>query len=456
MLFALCFMHTIVQERRKFGPLGFNVPYEFNQSDLSASVQFMQNHLNDVETKKRPVDWTVVNYMVCEVQYGGRITDDWDRRLFNTYGKAWLAKEILQSTFSFYELGNMRYAIPTGNTNDIDTFRRYIESLPQIDNPEVFGLHTNADLAYRTMQTKRNLETILNVQPKESGGGGGLTREEIVLKQAEDLQSKLPTDYKRDEVNQQIKAIGGMGRPLNICLSQEVDRLQKVISVVRTMLINLKLAIAGTIVMSAELSQMLDALFMARVPARWEKVSQLVMPNIGLWWVNILQRNEQLVSWLRNNRPFAFWLTGFFNPQGFLTANRQEVCRRHAKENWALDDMVDSSEVLKYEKDELRKGPEEGVYIHGLFLDGCKWDKAKGRLVDSDPKVLHAPLPVIHIGAVLSVNKRRDPNNEPYSCPLYKTPKRTGLNFVTSIDLRTEEPRDKWICRGVCLLSSKD
>jgi dynein heavy chain len=100
--------------------------------------------------------------------------------------------------------------------------------------------------------------------------------------------------------------------------------------------------------MSAELSQMLDALFMARVPALWQAVSQLIMPNIGLWWVNILNRNEQLVSWLASNRPNAFWLTGFFNPQGFLTANRQEVCRRHAKENWALDDMVDSSEVLKY------------------------------------------------------------------------------------------------------------
>ena len=95
MLYALCFMHTIVQERRKFGPLGFNVPYEFNQSDLSACVQFMQNHLNDMETKKRPVDWIVINYMVCDVQYGGRITDDWDRRLFNTYGKAWLTQQCL-------------------------------------------------------------------------------------------------------------------------------------------------------------------------------------------------------------------------------------------------------------------------------------------------------------------------------------------------------------------------
>ena len=91
--------------------------------------------------------------------------------------------------------------------------------------------------------------------------------------------------------------------------------------------------------------------------------------------------------WLVNGRPLCFWLTGFFNPQGFLTANRQEVCRKHAKDQWALDDVVNHTEVLRHERDEVRKGPDEGIYIYGLFLEGCRWDKAGNRLADSEPKV---------------------------------------------------------------------
>merc|ERR1719482_2686938 len=210
-----------------------------------------------------------------------------------------------------------------------------------------------------------------------------------------DLQGKLPADYKADDVKTGIKSLGGMGKPLNICLKQEIDRLQKVISTVRFMLAQLKIAIAGTIVMSPELAEALDALFMARVPPVWTKVSVLIAPNMGVWWLNILNRAEQFTSWLRNGRPSCFWLTGFFNPTGFLTANRQEVCRKHNKEGWALDDVVNLTKVVNMEKEEVRKGPDEGVYIYGLFLDGCRWDKPGNKLADSVPKVLFAPLPVL-------------------------------------------------------------
>lgn len=127
--------------------------------------------------------------MVCEVQYGGRITDDLDRELFNSYGEEYLKDQIFNTEHVFKEIHNegggggreiFKYKIPANQTGELATYRQYIETVPQVDNPEVFGLHGNADLTFRLKESLEMIDTIMETRPKDSNSGGGKTREEIV------------------------------------------------------------------------------------------------------------------------------------------------------------------------------------------------------------------------------------------------------------------------------------
>ncbi|RXM37302.1 Dynein heavy chain 8, axonemal [Acipenser ruthenus] len=438
MLYSVAFLHTCVQERRKFGPLGWNIPYEFNSADFTASVQFIQNHLDECSIKKG-VSWVTVRYMLGEVQYGGRVTDDYDKRLLNCFSRVWFSEKMFEPTFCFYT----NYKIPVCKT--VEQYMEFIQSLPAVDTPQVFGLHPNADITYQSNTSSEVLNTITNIQPKESGGGAGETRETIVYRLAQDMLEKLPPNYLPHEVKARLIKMGALSS-MNIFLRQEIDRMQKVISLVRSSLSDLKLAIEGTIIMSENLRDALDNMYDARIPKLWKKLSW-DSATLGFWFTELLERNTQFSTWIFEGRPNVFWMTGFFNPQGFLTAMRQEVTRAH--KGWALDTVTLHNEVLKQAKEEITSPPAEGVYVYGLYLDGAGWDRRNGKLTESTPKVLFTSLPVVHIFAINSTAPK-DPKL--YICPVYKKPRRTDLTYITAVCLRTSQPPDHWILRGVALL----
>lgn len=245
--------------------------------------------------------------------------------------------------------------------------------------------------------------------------------------------------------------------------------MQRILGIVRKTLQDVISAIDGSIIMTPEISDAINCIFDAKVPANWltdpsgAEISWL-LPKLGGWIGSLSERNKQLNEWLKSpQRPQYFWLTGFFNPQGFLTSVAQEVTRAHKKADkggdaWSLDDVQQTAQVKMDMKttEGIKDSPPEGVYIFGLYLEGARMGKQG--LDDSEPKKMFSELPVVHISADLkSKSKESDKGNSPYACPVYKYPRRTDKYLVTKINLQCEGTgKEKWTLRGVALLCSTD
>lgn len=72
---------------------------------------------------------------------------------------------------------------------------------------------------------------------------------------------------------------------------------------------------------------------------------------------------------------------------------------------------------------ELTERPEAGCFIHGLFLEGARWDAHAGLLTESRPKELHTEMAVIWM---VPTPNRKPPQSGIYVCPIYKTLTRAG------------------------------
>lgn len=93
----------------------------------------LKSFLNDNED----IPWDAMNYMFAEINYGGRVTDDWDRILVYSMLKRFFSIDNLEENYTFTDSG--KYFIPDCTT--LDQFKEFINDIPSSDDPEIFGLN---------------------------------------------------------------------------------------------------------------------------------------------------------------------------------------------------------------------------------------------------------------------------------------------------------------------------
>eukprot|EP00227_Mantoniella_beaufortii_P011774 CAMPEP_0197579874 /NCGR_PEP_ID=MMETSP1326-20131121/3768_1 /TAXON_ID=1155430 /ORGANISM="Genus nov. species nov., Strain RCC2288" /LENGTH=4505 /DNA_ID=CAMNT_0043143449 /DNA_START=243 /DNA_END=13760 /DNA_ORIENTATION=+ len=439
-VFALCYFHAAILERKKFGVgnlpnaasgIGWNMNYPFNTGDLLCCGQCVNNYLEN----NSKVPWDDLKYIIGEIMYGGHVVEDWDRRTVAMYLDSYFKEELLEGIEFFPKFNS-----PPNTLNHRQTMEFITETFPT-ESPLAFGLHPNAEIGFKLREAELLCSSILSLQPRDGGGEEGNSVEDQAKMVLDDLVEKLPEQFDMEDIRGRTDEI----TPYIMVAIQEAERMNVLLAEMKRSLFELDLGLKGDLTMSALMETLMNAMAAGAVAGSWSKLAYPSLRGLGSWIANLLARVTQLVEWTADLAlPKVVWLSGLFNPQSFLTAVMQTTARRN---DWPLDKTVVLTEVTKKQVDQIEGPSRDGAYIHGLTLEGCRWDEKAGVLEESRPKEMFCMMPVITIRAV-TVDKAEI--KDAYQTPVYKTERRFREEVFTA-QLKSKHGQIKWTLCGVCL-----
>eukprot|EP00927_Polykrikos_kofoidii_P046388 TRINITY_DN40623_c0_g4_i1.p1 TRINITY_DN40623_c0_g4~~TRINITY_DN40623_c0_g4_i1.p1 ORF type:complete len:2568 (-),score=563.58 TRINITY_DN40623_c0_g4_i1:159-7829(-) len=454
MLFGLYFFHGLIQERCSFGPLGWNIQYQFSEPDRQICTDQLKIFL---EEQDPVVPYAALRYTSSEANYGGRVTDADDRVTIATIITDFYCEDIHKEDYKFSPSGI--YYAP--RVNDKEGYMDYIRSLPINQDPEVFGLHNNANLTC-AIKESFDILTTANIMQGSGGGGAGGSTDQVLSDLGSKYLSEIAPPFDTEAATAKYPV--DYNESLNTVLNQEMLRFNKLIVRVRASLSDVCKAVKGLVVMDANLDDVASGILRNMRPAYWMKVSYPSLKSLSGYVADLVARLTFFGTWETGGHMATYWISGFFFTQSFLTGQLQNYAR---KEQLAIDTLGWTFNVLKkaFADQEYFETPEVGTYVYGLFMEGARWDDDTGCIAESIPKVLFSEIPYMHW---VPVEKANDPTdiNRVYTSPLYKTSERKGVlattghssNRVMSLLLKMapEHTNKYWTKRGVACLTQLD
>ena len=324
-------------------------------------------------------------------------------------------------------------------------------------------MHQNVDVAFNKYESQSLMASLLSLQPRSTNTSGTnvMNPDDIVMEMAESFENMLPDVLYEEDAGPLtfVKQSNGLLSSLAICLQQEISKFNTLLKCVKVTMHEMKQAIKGFIVMSADLDAMYSSFLKNQTPDLWNNVSFASLKSLASWFRDLIYRVSFMKLWLVNGQPKAFPLPVFFFPQGFMTASLQTFARKHQV---AIDSLSFTFNVLN-DTDVSHDisscdPPEDGVIVYDLYLEGARYNSATRRVEDSLPGKMYDVLPPIHFRPE-AYHKQASGT---YQCPVYKTAVRKGVlsttgmstNFVVAIELPIDEKdgENKWILGGVAAL----
>lgn len=455
MLFGLYFFHGLIQERCNFGPLGWNIQYQFSEPDRQICTDQLKIFL---EEQDPIIPYNALRYTSSEANYGGRVTDADDRVKISVFITDFYCADILNDEYKFSPSGT--YYAPKFTNKE--GYLEYIRSLPINQEPEIFGLHANANLTVAINEANAILQTANSMSGGDGSSDGAKSPDQILAEQSAKYLSDILPPFDTEAASAKYPV--DYNESLNTVLNQEMLRFNRLIVRVRASLADIGKAVKGLVVMDANLDDVANGILKNVRPGYWMKVSYPSLKPLSGYVQDLAARLSFFSTWEKDGHQASYWISGFYFTQSFLTGQLQNFARRN---KLAIDTLTWVFAVLKKSFGEQKtiEKPEVGCLVYGLFMEGARWDDDAGHVEESLPKVLFSSVPYMHWSPV---EKDKDPTdmNRVYLSPLYKTSERKGVlattghssNRVMSLLLAIAERHSQkyWTKRGVACLTQLD
>ncbi|KAF8823129.1 dynein heavy chain family protein [Cardiosporidium cionae] len=452
LFFGLSLFHCTVQQRKRFGSLGWNVQYDFTDCDREMCVAQLSKFLE----KDKEIPMKLLKYTTSEINYGGRITDRWDQRLLrhildDFYNERFVLSERIRASIPF----------PVGFSSENATFAEHIDAIKALpilnESPEWLGMHSNARVAASISNVNLLIEDALAVK---SYGNAIKKRaaNEIALEKIEEITANLPAPFDTEMIFKRHPC--DYDKSMNAVLVQEVYRYSTLLDMILGSVSDLQSSLHGLSLLTAANEEILSAILSNRVPFSWQRFSYISRKPLGSWLADLEHRVLFLKKWADEGVPIVFWLSGFFFIPSFLTAIKQSYARMNSI---AIDAVRFEFEFLDFYEETLKHSPEIGCYIKGLYLEGARWSTKEKMLSEQKGKIIHSPMPIIWIKP--TVKTSTGSTFSTFDCPVYASSQRkdspsTGnsRNYLTNIQVPISPniSEQYWIKRGVAMLTQLD
>ena len=257
--FKLLFFHALVQERRKFGAQGWNVRYEFDDSDLHLSLDIGNNA-------------EMLLHSVSEIIYGGRITNESDRILLKH-----MLKEVLEG-------------------KDVPN----IKQMPLRDRPSIFGLHSNVDISYAITETTELIRAASLLEQEKKHTPDDIVRDEKGV--VEDVIALVPESFDATEARSKLN----LDDCYSILLVHEMETYNALLTKITQDCTKIKSALEGKTSMNVELEGILSCIFCGDVPEAWRQYPS--RKTLALWLDDLKRRvvfSKLGIKAVVFRRPFA-------------------------------------------------------------------------------------------------------------------------------------------------------